>query len=302
MYLLVDTGATNTWIMGSDCKTKSCGAHHTFGKEDSTTLETDGATFGLGYGTGSVTGEIVNDTVTMGGLSTFTTFGLATNVSDEFSLYPIDGILALGRPGSGIPGFPATMKAVIESKVLDANLIGINLNRASDGTADGELNFGSPDTTKYSGDLSYVNTVSGSETWEISVDDMVVNGIACNFTGKTAFIDTGTTLMLFPTQDAQRLHSLIPRSQQVDKIFQIPCSSEILMQIKISGITYNVRAEDYVGKPIEGGDLCSSNIVGGLETSGNNQWILGDSFLKNVYTVFDFDKNRIGLPPNKAAL
>jgi cathepsin D len=299
MYLLVDTGATNTWLMGSGCKTKSCGLHHTFGKEDSSSLETTGATFGLGYGTGSVAGEIVNDTVAMGGLSIFATFGLAANVSDEFSLFPIDGILGLGRPGSGTPAFPAIMEAVIDSKVLDANLIGINLNRASEGTADGELNFGSPDVTKYSGDLSYVNTVSGSETWEISIDDIILNGIACNFTGKTAFIDTGTTLMLFPTEDAQRLHSLIPRSRQVDGVFRLPCSSDILIQIIISGISYNVRAEDYVGKPVEGGDLCSSNIVGGLETSANNQWILGDSFLKNVYTVFDFDKDRVGVSPTK---
>lgn len=294
MYLLVDTGATNAWVMGSSCKSKSCGVHNTFGKEDSTTLKPTGAKFTVGYGSGVVSGELVNDTVAMGGLSTSTTFGLATEVSDDFLKFPIDGILALSRPDSNNSGFTTIMETVIQSKVLEANLIGINLQRASDGTADGELNFGSPDTTKYFGDLSYVNTVSGSKAWAIPVDDIAVNGLVCNFTGKTAFIDTGTTFLLFPTQDAQRIHSLIPRSRQVDEEFQLPCSSDVLVQIKIAGTTYSVKAEDYVGKPIEGGDLCSSNIVGGLDTSANVEWIIGDVFLKNVYTVLDFDKDRIG--------
>ncbi len=27
---------------------------------------------------------------------------------------------------------------------------------------------------------------------------------------------------------------------------------------------------------------------------GSNIWILGDSFMKNVYTAFDFDNNQVG--------
>lgn len=293
MYMLVDTGATNAWVMGSSCKSQACGVHHTFGSEDSSTLEPTGAGFTVGYGTGLVSGELVNDTVVMGGLSLFTTFGLATNVSDEFSKFPADGILALSRPDSSNSGFTTIMETLIKSKVLESNIIGINLQRASDGTADGELNFGSPDTTKYTGDLLYVNTVPENKDWEIPIDDIIVNGVACNFTGETSFIDTGTSFMLFPTEDAQRIHSLIPRSRQVDGAFQLPCSSDVLVQIKISGTAYSVSAEDYVGNPVGGGDFCASKIVGGLDIAAK-KWILGDVFLKNVYTVLDFDKDMIG--------
>ena len=293
MYMLVDTGATNSWVMGSGCKSEACGVHNIFGSEDSSTLKRTGAGFTIGYGTGVVSGELVNDTVVMGGLSFFTTFGLATNVSDEFSTLPADGILALSRPKSGNSGYTTILETLIQSKVLESNVIGINLQRASDGTADGELNFGSPDTTKYTGELSYVDTVPGNKDWEIPIDDIVIDGVACNFTGETSYIDTGTSFMLFPTQDAQQIHSLIPRSRQVDELFQLPCSSDVLFQIKISGIAYSIRPEDYVGNPIEGGDFCTSTIVGGLEIAPK-KWILGDVFLKNVYTVLDFDKDRIG--------
>lgn len=38
-HLLLDSAASNTWVMGSDCKTDACGTHTTFGKEDSSSLK-----------------------------------------------------------------------------------------------------------------------------------------------------------------------------------------------------------------------------------------------------------------------
>lgn len=42
----------------------------------------------------------------------------------------------------------------------------------------------------------------------------------------------------------------------------------------------------------------STNCVGALAGQdlglGTNVWLLGDSFMKNVYTVFSFDQNAVG--------
>jgi hypothetical protein len=38
-HLLLDSAASNTWVMGADCKTDACGTHTTFGKGDSGTLK-----------------------------------------------------------------------------------------------------------------------------------------------------------------------------------------------------------------------------------------------------------------------
>lgn len=293
MYMLVDTGAANTWVMGSSCSTEACKKHNTFGEQDSITFKPTGDVFNLTYGTGSVSGATVNDTVNIAGMSIPLSFGAASTTSNDFLDYPMDGILGLGRSASNTMQFPTVMEAIMGSKELPANLFGVNLQRNSDGSTDGELSFGAPDKTKYHGDLSFTDTVSDGKLWEIPLDDAGFEGKFCKFTGKSAVVDTGTTFMLLPPDDSKQLHSQIPQSQQEGAIFKIPCSTEQPVQIIISGVSYNITPKDYIGNPINGGSLCESNIIG-KQAFGPDKWLLGDVFLKNVYTVFDFDKNRIG--------
>lgn len=60
--------------------------------------------------------------------------------------------------------FPTVKETIMGSVKLPANLFGFNLQRNSDGSTDGELNFGAPDNTKYGGDLSYTDMVSNDKT------------------------------------------------------------------------------------------------------------------------------------------
>lgn len=38
-HLLLDSAASNTWVMGEDCKSEACRQHNTFGVGDSGTLK-----------------------------------------------------------------------------------------------------------------------------------------------------------------------------------------------------------------------------------------------------------------------
>lgn len=293
MQMLIDTGAANTWMMGSDCSSEPCLAHNTFGAKDSISLRETDSEFNLTYGSGTVSGLIFNDAVKMADFSISLSFGSASVVSNEFSFYPMDGILGLGRSTSSSVKAPTFMEAIHNRNVLQKNLLGIHLQRNSDGSTDGELNFGSPNTNRYTGNVSYTSTVKGSDLWEITIDDAAVDGVKCGFSGKTAIIDTGTSFLLLPPRDAQRIHKLIPGSQQEGETFEIPCLASVPVQITISKITYNIPPKDYLGKPVSGGNLCASNIIG-KDTFGPDRWLVGDVFLKNVYTIFDFDQDKIG--------
>ncbi|KAJ9646132.1 hypothetical protein H2204_000794 [Knufia peltigerae] len=297
MYMLIDSGSANTWVMGSDCNSKACQIHNTFGSDDSTSLQKSSQTWSLAYGTGEVKGVVANDTVSLANYTLHMGFGLASTASDDFNNYPMDGILGLGRPSSDALGTPTIMEVLDQQGNLSKNIIGVHLQRASDGTKDGQITFGGIDSSKFSGKLGYTK-VANDASWEIPADDAGVDGKAVGFTGKSAILDTGTSYILMPPSDAQKLHSLIPGSTQNGEIFVVPCSSNVNLYFTFSGVRYAVSPKDYVGQDL--GNGCQSKVIG-HQAFGPDEWILGDVFLKNVYTVFDFDNNQIGLGAQSSA-
>jgi cathepsin D len=303
MWMLLDTGAANTWVMGSNCTTSACLAHDTFGGQDSSTLHVTATPWSVSYGTGTVEGVTVTDTVAFANYSVGMGFGSATSASNDFNNYPMDGILGLGRTASNQIGTPTVMQVLDNKNLLQANILGIHLQRNSDGAKDGQITFGGVDHSKFQGSLSYTATVSAdSNLWEIPVDDVAVGGISCKLTGRSAIIDTGTSYVLMPLGDAKILHAQIPGSINTggSPNFMIPCTTTKTIQFTFSGVTYSVQPKDYMSKADSTGKMCASNIIGQQAYSAN-QWILGDVFLKNVYTVFDFDKDRIGFGVSSTA-
>jgi cathepsin D len=290
MYMLIDSGSANTWVMGSNCKSYACQTHNTFGSEDSTTLKTTTQTWSMTYGTGEVDGVVAKDTVQLANYTVNMNFGLASTASDDFNNYPMDGILGLGRATSDALDSPTIMQVLNDQGHLAENILGIHLQRSSDGNKDGQITFGGVDSSKFAGKLSYSKTIT-TDSWQIPADDAGVDGKAAGFKGKTAIIDTGTSYILMPPADADALHQLIPGSSQNGERYVVPCSSSANVYFTISGVKYSVSPKDYVGK--QSGTGCQSNIIG-HQPFGPDDWILGDVFLKNVYTVLDFDHGWIG--------
>ncbi|KAL3481608.1 aspartic peptidase domain-containing protein [Aspergillus californicus] len=294
VWMMLDTGGANTWVFSSDCTSEPCQMHNTFGNDSSSTVKVTNETFQVGYGSGDVSGVLVTDHLFIANTNVEMTFGLANKATDDFRDYPIDGILGLGRSNDTSMGRPAFMDCVTEQAHLDSNIVAFHLSRNSDGARDGTVSFGKVDTTKFSGDIAYTDVVASSIHWNIPLDDASVDGKACNFAGKSAIIDTGTSYSLLPPKDAKALHALIPGSKSLsEENFLLPCDSTAVIQFSFSGKSYTMSPKDYIGDRLESGGGCISTIIG-QTIFGDDVMILGDTFLKNVYTVFDFDNDRIG--------
>ncbi|KAH7061431.1 aspartic peptidase domain-containing protein [Macrophomina phaseolina] len=294
-YLLLDSGAANTWVMGSDCGTDSCAKHNTLGTADSSSLKVTSSTFSIAYGTGNVNGTIASDQVHVSNFTVDLTFGLAEYASNEFSSYPMDGILGLGRADKTNNDVTdgTIMDALAEASLIPEKLYGIHLSRSSDDLKDGELTFGATNPDRYDGDLAWTSTLDNDRGfWEIPIADAAFDGTSAGLTDRTAIIDTGTSYILVPGGDAAALHKLIPQSSQNGEIFTIPCSTTQPLQLTFGDVAYNISSKDYVGNNL-GGSNCQSNIIG-RRTFGEKQWLVGAVFLKNVYTAFDYDNSRIG--------
>jgi hypothetical protein len=235
----------------------------------------------------------------IGALSPSMTFGLATNVSADFISYPMDGILGIGR-GTSDNDVPQIMDILASSKLIKAKMYGVHLSRNADGSNDGELNFGDVNKNRFTGDLNWNDVVANDMGfWEIRVDGAGINSSPLNFQGpsRTAIIDTGTSFILMPPADALLLHNQIPGFKQDGETFSVPCDSPSTLNFSINKQSYNISSKDWRGGKLDNA-LCRSNIIG-RKTFGDGQWLVGDVFLKNVYSVFDFDRKRVGLGVKK---
>ncbi|CAI7628755.1 unnamed protein product [Penicillium pancosmium] len=293
MWLALDTGSPSSWVFSSKCTTETCTKHHTFNISESSSFNSNDSTYSLGYGSGEVKGDLGQDTMSIAGMDITFTFGFAESATDPFDNYPIDGILGMGRSYTGGWKIPSFMDVVAEKAGLSSNIVGLSLSRASDNKKDGEVNFGTVDTTKFDGEISY--TTTNAETWTIPLGDVYVNGEAGNFTGRNATIDSGSTYVFVPPADAATLFGLIPNSKQSGENYIIPCDSTATIEFEFSGVKYTVQPDDYIGTKSKDKSKpgCISTIVG-HQSSKSNTWLLGDVFLKNVYSVFDFDNGQIG--------
>lgn len=293
LWMMLDTGGANTWLYASDCTSKACQVHNTFGEAASASLQMTGDKWKVGYGTGTVSGLLGSDSLSIANVSVDMTFGLASEASDELQSYPMDGILGLGRASKGVFGHDSFMDVVAKQKLLSSNIVSFSLSRGSAKVQDGSVTFGGVDDSKYKGEIKYTNTVGSKDHWKIPLDDATVDGSACGFSGKSAFIDTGTSYILIPPADAKVLNGKIPgATAQGERNHIIPCNSSAELQFGFSGVNYTISPKDYVGSKTGSG--CVSTIVGHA-LFGDDVWLVGDVFLKNVYTVFDYDKDRIGL-------
>lgn len=296
MWMLLDTGGSNTWIFSSQCTDEPCQQHRTFTESKSDTLNMSSVSWNVGYGTGTVNGVLGDDTLSIAGLEVTMALGLAKEASDDFMSYPMDGILGLSRSNDTGYDSPTFMDVVEKAGLLQSNIIGFSLSRGDDGGKDGSITFGGVDEDKLSGNVTYTDTVSSSNRWSIPVDDVTVDGTACNFTDRSAIIDTGTSYAMMTPDDAKTLHDMIPGSSKSGSKYLVPCDSDAELRVIFSGVSYAISPKDYVGE--KSGSDCASNIIA-QQSFGENVWLLGDVFLKNVYSVFDYDNNKIGFAGRK---
>lgn len=303
MYMLLDTGASTTWVMGSSCTAGACLIHNLFDPSDSTTnvLVTGAAgDFNLAYGSGSTTGQYSVDTFAFAGMTLNMTFGLANYTSDDFTAFPMDGILGLSQANNTFPTF---LQTVVAAGDLTANVFGVSLSRASDGSNTGEITFGAPDTSKYSGGLTYSPVQPDSDgDWVIPMDGVAFGTQDAGLTGRNAYFDTGTSYIFGPPDDVAALHALIEGAVSSDQVtYYVPCTTTESVVLTFSGIPYSISTADWVGPSVNG--QCTSNIYG-RSIVGDSAWLVGDTFLKNVYSLYDNDNNQIGMlnPINKMEL
>lgn len=295
-----------------DCRnfkdpTRPCN-HPTLNPQSSTFKRTSDP-FKITYGTGKVMGVLVEETMNMGGLVLNNhVLGGVTRASDEFTgkNVPFDGLMGTAKSILSNQKVLTPIEALAKAGTLSGAFVGYALGRVSDSQNIGQVTFGGIDQTKFSGDLTIFPNVNKKGFWEGTMNVVQVGGKTI-LTDRTGILDTGTTLMVLPPEDAAVVHSNIPGATSDGKGgFRIPCTNTVKVGLSFGGVIFEINPVDLTFQPV-GKNLagqCLSGISVGT-VGGPTQWLVGDVFLKNVYFATDVTNDQMGLavlnpvPPKK---
>ncbi|KAG0053850.1 hypothetical protein BGZ83_000324 [Gryganskiella cystojenkinii] len=294
-----DTGSSDIWFPSTDCTTSACKAHTQFDSSKSSTFKDDGRQWQISYGDGSnASGTLGSDVVSVGGVSVQQTIGLATQESDQFGSGPSDGLFGLGFDTiESVSGVKTFLDNAIAAGVLDKPVVSVFLPsvRRNGGTG-GEYLFGGIDTSKFTGELTYV-PVSQQGYWQVAIDGVSAGGQDLGQSSQ-GIVDTGTTLVIVSDAAAQAIHGTIQgASNDPNNGWVVPCSlktSTDNVSFTMGGTAFNVPVADLAYEDLGDG---SGNCFSGVQGGQNDLWILGDVFIKNNYCVFDQGNSQIGIAP-----
>ncbi|KAG0663087.1 Type I transmembrane sorting receptor [Rhodotorula mucilaginosa] len=292
-----DTGSSDLWVPSSACSGSGCGTHARYtATSSSTSKAVTGKTLNVQYGDGSTaSGPVYSDSVTVGGLTaTGQTFGTATTLTGNFGSSPSDGLVGMAYPALSQLGVPPFFNTLWSEGRVAANSFSFRL--ATQNSAASELYLGGLNSAKYVAGTTGYTPVISQTYWAINTN-VAVNGQAVSGLGTLAAIaDTGTTLIVVPTADAQTFWASVPGAAPYSGgggYYTFPCNQAPKVTFQFPG-SLTKWATPYLnlGTVSYGSNQCVGAIVG--QDAGLNAWILGDSFLKGVYTTFDFANNRVG--------
>jgi len=289
--LLFDTGSSDLWVPQASGNTTK---HNTFDPKKSSTFKTDNQPFSITYGKGHTSGIAATDTFEIAGFTVENqAFGLANNISSDFTDAPFDGILGLAFDQLSELKQPTPFQNLVNNDDVTSPVFGFILGREKDGTSNSsELTIGGIDS-KFSQNIKFNKVVSKQGFWQIALDGAHVDDNAVEISGTDAIIDTGTTLVIIPPADADAIHNAIPGSSNQSGTYLIPSDTTATVSFTFGGVSYTIKTEDLIVDDA-GNGLSVSGIQGSTLPGMENTWLVGDVFLKNVFNAYDVGKTAVG--------
>jgi cathepsin D len=262
----------------------------------------NGKPFAIEYGSGAVSGHLDEDTVTLGGLSIKkTTFAETTKEPGlSFDMAKFDGLLGMAFQSIAIDNVTPVFNDALDQGLIKNPLFAFWLSNTT-GTGGGELSLGSYDSSHFTGAITWI-PLTNMTYWEVALDGASVNGQPFDIVAKHAVVDTGTSLIAMPTAAATNINkklgcTIVPGSGECIWTVCPKTSGLPTINFKLNGHDFPLTGDDYVMRVTSMGQTeCLSSFMGmDMPAEIGPLVILGDTFIRRYYSVFDFGNKRVGL-------
>ncbi|KAK8861397.1 hypothetical protein IAR55_002216 [Kwoniella newhampshirensis] len=292
--VVLDTGSSNLWVPSTSCSSIACFLHAKYDSSASSSYKANGTEFAIRYGSGSLEGFVSQDTVSIGDITIKKQdFAEATKEPGlAFAFGKFDGILGLGYDTISVNHIVPPFYNMLAQGLLDEPVFSFRLGSSDDDG--GEAIFGGIDEAAYTGKLSYV-PVRRKGYWEVELESITFGDEELELENTGAAIDTGTSLIVMPSDVAEMLNKEIGATKTWNGQYTVDCNtldSLPKLSFTFGGKKYALKGEDYV---LNAGGTCISSFTGmDIPAPIGPLWIVGDVFLRKYYTVYDLGRNAVG--------
>ncbi|XXH01522.1 hypothetical protein Hte_007882 [Hypoxylon texense] len=298
--VILDTGSSNLWVPSSSCGSIACYLHSKYDSSSSSTYKKNGTEFEIRYGSGSLSGFVSQDTVTIGDLTVKNQdFAEATSEPGlAFAFGRFDGILGLGFDRLSVNGIVPPFYQMVNQKLIDDAVFAFYLS-SENGGDDSEVVFGGVDKDHYTGKITEI-PLRRKAYWEVDFDSISFGDESAELENTGVILDTGTSLIALPSDLAELLNKEMGAKKSYNGQYTVECSVRDSLPdvtFKLAGYDFAISPYDYI---LEVQGSCISTFMGmDFPAPVGPLAILGDAFLRKWYSIYDLGKGTVGLAKAK---
>jgi hypothetical protein len=291
-------------------RTRPCIVAGTYSANDSSTYEYVGSYFNISYVDGSgASGDYVADTFTLGSTTVKRLqFGVGYISSAEEGIlgigYEVNEV-QVGRAGlakyNNLPGQLAADGSIASA----AYSLWLNDLDASTGS----ILFGGVDTEKFEGELATLPIQAQSGVFSeflVTLTGVSLGGtVLASNQAQAVLLDTGSSLTYLPDQIAEAIFEQVgAQFDSTQETAFVPCSvasNTSTLDFTFSSPTIKVPMDELViqvtstnGRPLTFSDGTRACVFG-IAPAGGSTAVLGDTFIRSAYLVYDLANNEISI-------
>ncbi|KAL7788367.1 aspartic peptidase domain-containing protein [Trichoderma ceciliae] len=307
VYAQIDTGSFELWV-NPDCSNvatsdqRFCRAIGFYDPQSSSTSDATQESAELRYGIGEANVTYFLDSISLPGSATMgqVRFGVADASADEFS-----GILGIGAGEGFNTNYKNFVDELAAQGVTHTRAFSLALGGKSE--EEGVIIFGGVDTAKFRGKLAQLPIVPAGDSpdgvarYWVDMESVALSppggeSTTLRQTSMAVFLDSGSTLTLLPQAVVSEIaEGLGSSGLDSSGYYAVDCdlaSQDGTIDFNFDGVSIPVPYSEMVRQIGSQPPQCYLGMMGSTEFA-----LLGDTFLRSAYAVFDLTGNMVHLAP-----